>query len=185
MESNDLKLFDEKMEKTTSVLSQELAMLRVGRANPKILDRITINYYGTPTPVNQLANVSVPEPRMVMIQPWDMNTLKEIEKAIQMSDIGINPNNDGKSLRLIFPELSEERRRELVKIVKKNGEDARVSIRAIRREAIEYFKAEEKAKNITEDDLKLSEKEVQNLTDKFIEKIDNIVSAKEKEILEV
>ncbi|AUS96014.1 ribosome recycling factor [Clostridium thermosuccinogenes] len=185
MVKDDYKPFEEKMKKTISVLKEELAGLRAGRANPAILDKVTIDYYGTPTPINQLGNISVPEARVILIQPWDAKILKEIEKAIQKSDIGINPNNDGKVIRLVFPPLTEERRKELTKVAKKHGEDAKVAIRSIRRDAIEHFKALKKKSEISEDDLKVAEKDMQNITDKYISEIDKIVEIKEKEILEV
>lgn len=179
------KPIEEKMKKTISVLKEELTGVRAGRANPAILDKITIDYYGVQTPIQQLGNISVPEARVILIQPWEAKILKEIEKAIQKSDIGINPNNDGKVIRLVFPVLTEERRKELTKVVKKFGEDSKVAIRAIRRDAIEHFKAQKKNSELTEDDLKEAEKETQNLTDKFITEIDFIIEAKDREILEV
>lgn len=181
----DYKNIEDKMKKTINVLKDELNGVRAGRANPAILDKISIEYYGTPTPINQLANVSVPEARVIMIQPWDSKMLKEIEKEIQKSDIGINPNNDGKVIRLIFPALTEERRKELTKVIKKYGEDAKVAIRAIRRDGIESMKTLKKNGELTEDDLKTAEKDIQNLTDKYIASIDKIVEGKEEEILEV
>lgn len=185
MDKDSYKIIEEKMKKTSNVLKEELAGLRAGRANPAILDKISVDYYGVPTPINQLGNISVPEGRVISIQPWDAKVLKEIEKAIQKSDIGINPNNDGKTIRLVFPVLTEERRKELTKVVKKYGEDSKVAIRAIRREAIEGFKTQKKNSEITEDDLKTAEKDVQQLTDKYIAEVDKIVEAKEKEIMEV
>lgn len=179
------KPFEEKMKKTVSILSEELSRLRAGRANPQVLDKVAVDYYGVLTPINQVGTISIPEARMIVIQPWDVKMLKEVEKAIQKSDIGINPVNDGKVIRLIFPELSEERRKELVKVINKNGEDAKVAIRSIRRDAIEHFKAEEKSGAMTEDDLKDAEKHIQVLTDKYIENIDNIIRLKDKEIMEV
>ncbi|MCX7746858.1 MAG: ribosome recycling factor [Clostridia bacterium] len=179
------KSYEEKMKKTISVLKEDLSGLRAGRANPAILDKVTVDYYGVPTPVTQLGSVTVPEARVILIQPWDAKVLKEIEKSIQKSDIGINPNNDGKVIRLVFPPLTEERRKELTKVVKKYGEDGKVAIRSIRRDAIEHFKAQKKKNEITEDDLKDAEKEIQNITDRFIDEIDKIVEVKEKEILEV
>ena len=173
------------MKKTISVLKEELAGLRAGRANPAILDKLTVDYYGVPTPINQLGNISVPEARVILIQPWDAKILKDIEKAIQKSDIGINPNNDGKVIRLVFPILTEERRKELTKVVKKYAEEAKVAIRSIRRDAIEHFKVQKKNGDLTEDDLKDAEKDVQNMTDKYIADIDKIVEAKDKEIMEV
>lgn len=175
----------EKMKKTESVLKEELAGIRAGRANPAVLDKINIDYYGVPTPINQLGNISVPEARVIVIQPWEAKILKDMEKAIQKSDIGINPNNDGKVIRLVFPMLTEERRRELTKVVKKLGEDAKVAIRAIRRDANDHFKAQKKNSEITEDDLKDIEKEMQNITDKAIAEIDKLVHLKEQELLEV
>ena len=182
---SDYNQFSEKMDRTISVLSEQLATVRAGRANPAILDKIMVEYYGTETPLNQVGNITVPEARMLVFQPWDATVLKAAEKAIQKSDIGINPNNDGKTLKLIFPPLTEERRKALAKDVKKMSEDAKVAIRNIRRDAIEYFKGQKKKSTITEDDLKDAEKEVQNITDKKIAEIDKIVVAKEKEIMEI
>ena len=182
MEYTNLK---ERMEKTINNFSEKLSEVRAGRANPAILNKVKIDYYGTPTPINQVAGVSVPEARLIVIQPWDLSVLKEIEKAILASDIGINPNNDGKVIRLAFPELNEERRKELVKEVKKMAEEAKVAIRAIRRDGIEEAKAEQKEGIITEDDLKKAENEIQKMTDKSIEEIDEILSKKEKEIMSV
>jgi ribosome recycling factor len=179
------KPIEEKMNKTIGVLKTDYSGIRAGRANPSILEKVSIDYYGTMTPINQLGNISVPEARVILIQPWDMKLLKEIEKAIQKSDIGINPMNDGKVIRLVFPALSEERRIELIKVVKKHGEDAKVAIRSIRRDAIEHQKAEKKNSKITEDDLKDFEKDIQILTDRFIELIDKTVDIKDREILEV
>ena len=175
----------EKMEKSISVYSEKLSEVRAGRANPAILNKITIDYYGTATPINQVAGVSVPEARLIVIQPWDISVLKEIEKAILASDIGINPNNDGKVIRLAFPELNEERRKELVKEIKKMAEEAKVAIRAIRREGIDNAKTEQKEGNITEDELKQAENDIQKLTDKNIEEIDKILENKEKEVMSV
>lgn len=182
MDYTDLK---EKMEKSISVYSEKLSEVRAGRANPAILNKIKIDYYGTPTPINQVAGVSVPEARLIVIQPWDVSVLKEIEKAILASDIGINPNNDGKVIRLAFPELNEERRKELVKEIRKMAEEAKVAIRAIRREGIDNAKAEQKEGNITEDELKQAENDIQKLTDKNIEEIDKILENKEKEVMSV
>lgn len=181
----DYKNLEEKMEKTINVFSEKLAEVRAGRANPAILNKVRIDYYGTQTPINQVAAISVPEARLIVIQPWDASVLKEIEKAILASDIGINPNNDGKVIRLAFPELNEERRKELVKDVKKLAEEAKVAIRAIRRDGIEEAKAEQKEGNMTEDELKNAENEIQKLTDKHVEEIDEILSKKEKEIMSV
>ena len=174
-----------KMEKTISVYNEKLSEVRAGRANPAILNKIKIDYYGTPTPINQVAGVSVPEARLIVIQPWDISVLKEIEKAILASDIGINPNNDGKVIRLAFPELTEERRKEIVKDIKKMAEEAKVAVRAIRRDGIDEFKKEQKEGNITEDELKQSENEIQKITDKNIEEIDKILEAKEKEVMSI
>ncbi|MBQ2897361.1 MAG: ribosome recycling factor [Clostridia bacterium] len=174
-----------KMEKSISVLASELASIRAGRANPGVLDKITVDYYGVATPIPQVGTVSVPEARTIVIQPWDATILKEIEKSISASDLGINPNNDGKVIRLTFPPLTEERRKELVKNVKKIGEDSKVAIRAIRRDALEMFKKQQKASEITEDDLKGIEKDIQDMTDNSIKEIDEIVKKKEAEVLEV
>lgn len=176
---------EEKMKKSLNVLNDELASIRAGRANPKILDKISVEYYGTPTPINQVANIMVPEARMITIQPWDASLLKEIEKEIQKSDIGINPNNDGKMIRLVFPDLTEERRKELVKEIKKISEDAKVVIRNIRRDGIDEFKTKQKNNEITEDDLRGAEEQIQKLTDKYIGYIDSSSSEKEKEIMSV
>ncbi|MBQ7668145.1 MAG: ribosome recycling factor [Clostridia bacterium] len=176
---------NEKMQKTISVLSEELSSLRAGRANPAILNKVMVEYYGTPTPIGQIANISVPEARMILIQPWDVNMLKEIEKEIIKADIGIMPNNDGKVIRLNFPELTEERRKELVKNIKKIGEDSKVSIRTIRRDAMDEVKNQKKNNEITEDEVKSSEDTIQKTTDKFIEEIDKMIAAKEKEVMQV
>lgn len=181
----DFKTYEEKMNKTLAALSSEFAAVRAGRANPAILDKIRVDYYGTPTPINQIAAISVPEARTLTIQPWDASVLKEIEKAILTSDIGINPQNDGKLIRLNFPPLTEERRHELEKEVRKLAEDAKVAIRAIRRDAIDDFKAQKKRSEITEDDLKDAEKKIQEMTDKFCKKIDEMCSKKSKELLEI
>ncbi len=175
----------ERMEKTINNFSEKLAEVRAGRANPAILNKIKIDYYGTPTPINQVAGISVPEARLIVIQPWDMSILKEIEKAILASDIGINPNNDGKVIRLAFPELNEERRKELVKDIKKMAEESKVAVRAVRRDGIEDAKSEQKEGNMTEDELKNAEAEIQKMTDKSIEEIDKILAVKEKEIMSV
>lgn len=176
---------NDKMNKTVQALDKEYASIRAGRANPSILNKINVDYYGVPTPVQQMASVSVPDPRTIMIQPYDMSTLKEIEKAVQASDIGINPNNDGKVLRLNFPPLTEERRKDLVKDTKKYAEEAKVTIRNIRRDILEKFKAEKKDGNITEDDMKNYEKKVQEATDKFCKEIDVLAADKEKEIMSI
>lgn len=181
----DYSEIEEKMNKTISVLEENLAEIRAGRANPAILNKIKIDYYGVPTPINQVAGISVPEARMIVIQPWDASVLKEIEKEILKSDIGINPNNDGKLIRLNFPELNEERRKELVKEVKKLAEDAKVSLRSVRRDGIDEFKAMEKESLISEDDRRRAEEEIQKITDRKTEEIDKIVSAKEKDIMSI
>lgn len=180
-----MKNAESKMEKAIISLEGDLASIRAGRANPAILDKITVEYYGAATPLAQVGTISVPEARTIVIQPWDVTVLKEIEKAILASDIGINPNNDGKVIRLNFPPLTEERRKELSKGVSKRGEEAKVAVRNIRRDAIEQFKKQKKANEITEDDLKDLEDKIQKKTDSFVKKIDEIISAKEKEIMEV
>ena len=182
MEFNE---FEEKMDKTISVFEENLAEIRAGRANPAILNKITINYYGTPTPSNQVAGISVPEARLIVIQPWDASILKEIEKEILKADIGINPNNDGKVIRLVFPELNEERRKEIVKDIRKLAEEAKISIRAIRRDGIDLAKVKQKNSEITEDELKNAENQIQKLTDKKIEEIDKILENKEKEVMSI
>ena len=182
---SDYNQFSEKMDRTISVLSEQLATVRAGRANPAILDKITVEYYGTETPLNQVGNITIPEARMLVFQPWDATVLKAAEKAIQKSDIGINPNNDGKTLKLIFPPLTEERRVALTKQVKKYGEDAKTAIRNIRRDAIDYFKNMKKKNEITEDEQKEAEKEIQNITDKHIAQIDKVIANKEKELMEI
>lgn len=177
--------FESKMQKSISVFEADLAGIRAGRANPAILDKVTVEYYGVDSPLTQIGTVSVPDARTILIQPWDGSILGEVEKAILKSDIGINPNNDGKSIRLNFPPLTEERRKELGKTVKKYGEECKIAIRSIRRDAIESFKAQKKASEITEDDLKIAEDDIQKLTDKYIKVIDDITAKKEKEIMEV
>ena len=174
----------EKMEKCINVYNEKLSEVRAGRANPAILNKVKIDYYGTPTPINQVAGVSVPEARLIVIQPWDMSILKEIEKAILASDIGINPNNDGKVIRLAFPELTEERRKDLVKDIKKMAEE-KVAVRSVRRDGIETAKEEQKEGNMTEDELKQAENDIQKLTDKSVEEIDQILANKEKEVMSV
>lgn len=176
---------NEKMQKAIFVLQENLGAVRAGRANPAILNKISVEYYGTPTPLTQVANVSIPEARTLVIQPWDANLLKEIEKEISKSDIGITPNNDGKVIRLSFPELTEERRKEIVKTVKKMGEDSKVTIRSIRRDAIDFAKNLKKNSEISEDELKGEEDNIQKITDKFVEEIDKIIATKEKEIMQV
>ena len=174
---------EDSMNKSVNALAKEYAAIRAGRANPAVLDRVLVDYYGAPTPINQLAAVSVSEARTLVIQPWDLSVLKDIEKAIQTSDVGINPQNDGKMLRLVFPPLTEDRRREIVKDIAKMGEDSKVSIRTIRRDTIDKLKKMKKDSEITEDDLKQSEKQVQDLTDKFCKEIDQLSSDKQKEIM--
>lgn len=185
MDKKQYDVYDEKMEKTINALEEEYNTIRAGRANPHILDRITVNYYGVPTPIQQVGNISVPEARIIQIQPWDTSLLKEIEKAIMVSDIGITPNNDGKSIRLVFPELTEERRKELTKEVKKKGEEAKVAVRNIRRDAMDHFKKLQKSGDITEDDLKDCEVDIQKITDHYIDDIDKHIEKKSKDILSV
>ena len=180
-----LKQFEDKMTKTLASLDKEYQGIRAGRANPHILDKLKVDYYGMPTPIQQVGNVSVPEPRMLCIQPWESSMIKPIEKAILNSDIGINPSNDGKVIRLLFPELTEDRRKELVKDVKKKGEAAKVAIRNIRRDANDTFKKMNKANELTEDDQKLLEEKLQKMTDKFVKDIDAAVDAKTKDIMKV
>ena len=180
-----MKNAESKMNKAIASLEGDLASIRAGRANPAILDKVTVEYYGVQTPLAQVGTISVPEARTIIVQPWDVSVLKEVEKAILASDIGINPNNDGKVIRLNFPPLTEERRKELNKTVSKRGEDAKVAVRNIRRDSIEQFKKQKKANEITEDDLKDLEDQIQKMTDKFVKKIDGIIADKEKEIMEV
>ena len=181
----DYSKIKERMEKTINAFSEKLGEIRAGRANPAILNKVKIDYYGVATPINQVAAISVPEARLIVIQPWDMSCLKEIEKAILASDIGINPNNDGKVIRLNFPELTEERRKDLVKDIRKIAEEARVSIRGARRDGLDEFKAMQKNSEITEDELKIAETEVQKITDLKIEEIDKILANKELDIMNV
>ncbi len=176
---------ESKMKKTIDALSYELSTIRAGRANASVLDKVNVEYYGTPTPINQLASISVPEPRVLMVSPWDPSVLKAVEKAILQSDVGITPVSDGKAIRLSFPPLTEERRRDLAKGVKKYGEEAKVTVRNVRRDAMDKYKAMKKKSEITEDDLKIVEKDIQELVDKYVKEIDKVVAAKEKEILEV
>ena len=185
MEIDVLAKAQEKMNKSIEVLKRELSSLRAGRANPQVLDRILVDYYGAQTPISQLANISVPEPRMLAISLWDPSTLGLVEKAILASDLGINPSNDGKVIRLVFPELTEERRRDLTKQVKKFGEDCKVAIRSVRRDAMDGLSKQEKDNLMTEDDRKQAEKEVQKLTDKSKKTVDEVISAKESEIMSV
>jgi ribosome recycling factor len=176
---------EEKMNKTVAVLKKELTSMRAGRANPAMLDRIEAQYYGTMTPLNQLANISAPEPRILLIQPFDKTSIKDIEKAILVSDLGLNPSNDGMAIRLMIPELTEETRKNIVKNVKKAGEEAKVAVRAIRRDANDKFKALKKSNEITEDEIKKSEDTIQKKTDAFIKEIEKVVEVKEKEIMSV
>ncbi len=180
-----IKNTEEKMNKTVAVLERDYKSIRAGRANAAVLDRIAVDYYGVPTPIQQMAAVSVPEPRVLMIQPWDATTLKTIEKAILTSDIGINPQNDGRVIRLSFPPLTEERRKEIVKDVRKIAEDSKVAVRNTRRDAIEKLKGLKKNNLVTEDDVANGEKQIQNLTDKYCKEIDELAALKEKEILEI
>lgn len=182
---DSLKIYEDKMNKSLAALESEYAAIRAGRANPHVLDKIKVDYYGTPTPIQQVGNMSVPEPRMIVIQPWEKGLLKAIEKAIQTSDLGINPTNDGQVIRLVFPELTEERRKELAKDVKKKGDAMKVAIRNIRRDANDTFKKKEKANEISEDDLAELEEQIQKMTDKMIDKVDKAVEVKSKEILTV
>lgn len=181
----DYSEIKEKMSKTIESLTLKLSEVRAGRANPAILNKVKINYYGTPTPINQVAGISVPEARMIVIQPWDVSVLKEIEKSILSSDIGINPNNDGKVIRLAFPELTEERRKDLVKEIKKYAEEAKVAVRNARRDGMDKAKSIQKQGEMTEDELKNSEEEIQKITDKNIEEIDKIIENKENEIMSI
>ncbi len=176
--------FDEKMQKTMNNLGEEFGSIRAGRANPHVLDKLRVDYYGTPTPIQQVANVSVPEPRMIQIQPWEASMVKEIEKAIMTSDLGINPTNDGRMIRLLFPELTEERRKDLAKEVKKKGESAKVAIRNIRRDANDSFKKLAK-EDVSEDEIKTLEESAQKMTDKYIAEVDKAVEVKTKEIMTV
>lgn len=180
-----MKQFEEKMQKSVDALYNEYANIRAGRANPHLLDKITVEYYGTPSNLQSVANISVPEARVIQIQPWEASLIKEIEKAIIASDLGLTPSNDGKVIRLVFPELTEERRKELVKDVKKKGENAKVAIRNIRRDANDMLKKQNKANEISDDEQKQQEDKVQKLTDKFIAEIDKAIDNKSKEILTV
>lgn len=175
----------EKMGKSCAVYQKDMVGLRAGRANPQLLDRIMVDYYGTPTPLNQVGNVSSPEPRLLVIAPWEVKMITPIEKAIQKSDLGLNPSNDGKIIRLVFPELNEERRKELTKVAKKGAEETKVAIRSIRRDGVEQFKKMKKNSEITEDEEKKAEEDIQKLTDNAIKDVDAICQAKEKEIMEV
>lgn len=180
-----IKVYETKMTKTLDNLEAEYASIRAGRANPHLLDKITVDYYGTPTPLQQVGNISVPEARMIQIQPWEAKMIKEVEKAIMASDLGITPSNDGKTIRLVFPELTEERRKELVKDVKKKGEQAKVAVRNIRRDANEAMKKMNKAKELSDDEFEDIEAQVQKLTDKYVGLVDKAVEVKSKELLTV
>ena len=182
---SEIKQFEEKMIKSVEALKEDYSTIRAGRANPHILDKIKVDYYGTPSSLQQVANVSVPEARMIQIQPWESSLIKDIEKAILVSDLGITPNNDGKVIRLVFPELTEERRKELAKDVKKKGDNAKVAIRNIRRDANDAFKKQNKASEISDDELKNMEDEIQKLTDKYVAAIDKAIDEKTSEILTV
>ncbi|MDD2494857.1 MAG: ribosome recycling factor [Tissierellia bacterium] len=176
---------EDQMKKSINFLKEELSSIRAGKANPKLVDKIQVSYYGTMTPISQVATISVPEPRSIIIQPWDASIIKDVEKAILASDLGITPANDGKLIRLVMPYLTEERRKELLKVVKKETENGKIAIRNVRRDTIDIFKKQEKASELTKDDLKKAEEEMQKLTDKYIKLIDEILKDKEKEILEV
>ncbi len=182
---DELKKYEEKMNITLDVLKNEFASIRAGRANPHVLDKVMVDYYGQATPINQVGNITVPEARVLMIQPWDASVMKELERALLASDVGITPNNDGKVIRLVFPELTEERRKQLTKEIKHKGEEAKVAIRNIRRDAIDHFKKFEKKSEITEDDLRDLEKEAQEITDNHVKSIDKLVASKNEEILTV
>ena len=182
---SDYKEFESKMKKTCAALTAQLATIRAGRANAAVLDQIQVDYYGVPTPIQQVASIATPDPRSLLIQPWDNKLLKGIEKAILSSELGINPQNDGRSIRPVFPPLTEERRRDLVKQTKKYSEESKVAIRNIRRDAIEKYKKQQKASEITEDDYKIAEKDIQKLTDDFIKEIEKITEKKEKELTEI
>ena len=185
MLKDEYKIYEEKMKKSIESVANDFAAVRAGRANASVLNRIHVDYYGTPTPIQQIASVSTPDARSLLIQPWDASVLKGIEKAILASDLGLNPQNDGRTIRLIFPALTEERRRDLVKQVKKYGEEAKVAVRNIRRDAMDKFKAQKKKSEITEDDLKIIEKDLQKLTDDYIKEVERIADEKEKELMEI
>ena len=185
MLKDEYKIFEEKMKKSIDSVSADFAAVRAGRANAAVLDRILVDYYGTPTPIQQIASIASPDPRTLLITPWDATAVRAIEKAILSSDLGINPSNDGKSLRLAFPQLTEERRKELVKQIGKYAEGGKVAIRNIRRDAVEKFKAMKKAGELTEDDMKLAEKDIQKMTDDMCKEVDKLLAAKEKELLAV
>ena len=181
----DLKEFERKMERTLEVLAADFAAVRAGRANAQVLDHISVEYYGTDTPINQVGTISSPDARTLVIQPWDGSLLRAIEKAIQTSELGINPQNDGRVIRLVFPQLTEERRKDLTKQVKKYGEDAKVAVRNVRRDAVDFVKKAQKSGELTEDDEKKAEKDIQDLTDRFTKRIDEMCAKKEKELMEL
>lgn len=183
--SNNVQVYDQKMQKSIASFESDLNAIRAGRANPHVLDKITVQYYGAETPLNQVGNITIPEARIIQIQPWDSSVLKDIEKAIAASDLGINPSNDGKVIRLVFPELTEERRKSLTKDVKKKGEDTKVAVRNIRREGMDAFKKMNKKSEITEDELAIFEDELQKITDKYVAQVDKIVESKNKDILSI
>jgi ribosome recycling factor len=185
MNKDDYAEYTDRMKKTLDVMQANFAAVRAGRANAAVLDQIRVDYYGTPTPINQIASIASPDPRTLTIQPWDAGTMKLIEKAIQASDLGINPQNDGRLIRLAFPQLTEERRKELIKQVRKYGEESKTAIRNIRRDAMDAFKKQQKKSEITEDDLKNAEKDIQKLTDDYISDVDKMVAKKEKELSEI
>ena len=185
MLKDEYKVYEEKMKKSIESVENDFAAVRAGRANASVLNRIMVDYYGTPTPIHQMAAIGSPDPRTLLITPWDATTLRSIEKAIQESDLGINPSNDGKSIRLAFPQLTEERRKELVKLIRKYAENGKVAIRNIRRDAVDVFKKKQKASEITEDDLKQAEKDLQKLTDDSCKKLDELLAKKEKELMAV
>ena len=185
MNKDDYAVYTDRMQKTLDVMQANFAAVSAGRANAAVLDQIRVDYYGTPTPINQIASIASPDPRTLTIQPWDAGTMKLIEKAIQASDLGINPQNDGRLIRLAFPQLTEERRKELIKQVRKYGEESKTAIRNIRRDAMDTFKKQQKKSEITEDDLKNAEKDIQKLTDDYIADVDKMVSKKEKELSEI
>ena len=185
MNKSDYVQYTDRMDKTIEVMQANFAAVRAGRANAAVLDQIRVDYYGTPTPINQIASIASPDPRTLTIQPWDGSTMKLIEKAIQASDLGINPQNDGRIIRLLFPQLTEERRKELIKQIRKYGEESKTAIRNIRRDAMEDFKAQKKKSEITEDDQKNAEKDMQKLTDDYVKQIDQLVEKKEKELSEI
>lgn len=185
MLKDEYKVYEEKMRKSIDSVAADFAAVRAGRANAAVLDRISVDYYGTPTPIQQIASIGSPDPRQLLIQPWDASAVKLIEKAILNSDLGINPQNDGKAIRLTFPQLTEERRKELAKQVKKYGEDAKVAIRNVRRDAVDFVKKAQKKGELTEDDQKKAEKDIQDLTDKYVKKVDEMCGKKDKELMEI